>query len=527
MARKKKNQKQEVREINEEASALLHTASLRPMNQHQLRNTIPSNGDEVRLPPVIRTPFPSHPSAGPPSPHTQEAIAAYHAAINYSPSYQSETRGVHSEIVGGMEEGQGGGRVGGSALERVKEMVRNVNVVLGLTNGTETLASKGDLDSSETEHGGTSGELGDEGTRPPLEQQHTRVDPKSSWVNLFRGPQLTGKGNSLSFIAPTILEGTPVAMLDKVDMSKMAAIWDCALIMYVVGDKPSIGAVIRYIDKEWGHVGKPNVFLHDEGYFVVKFCSKRDRDEVLVAGPHTFFGRPMITKPWSSDFNFQEEILRVIPVWVKLPNLPLCCWGMDSLSRIGSLVGVPLFADECTSKQLRISFARLLIEVDVTKSVTKVVQIQDSCGRTFNQKVEYEWLPPFCKECQIIGHDCSVKKGQTRYQPATHVQPVQKKVTKVWKPKKVVNAAVSVPEPAVPEEIIPSLIATTPLNQAQVSEVQDDGWRVVSRRRRESKHYDHPLGLAQVPKVVDVVEGFSIEEEGEDAEVEEGDRYPP
>lgn len=67
---------------------------------------------------------------------------------------------------------------------------------------------------------------------------------------------------------------------------------------------------------------------------------------MLSSGPHAFFGRPMIIKPWSASFNFQDEILRVIPLWVRLPNLPLNCWGPDSLSRIGSLIGVPLYADE-------------------------------------------------------------------------------------------------------------------------------------------------------------------------------------
>lgn len=48
---------------------------------------------------------------------------------------------------------------------------------------------------------------------------------------------------------------------------------------------------------------KPTIFLHDEGYFVVKFASKKDIDDVLLAGHHTFYGRPMITKAWSS-FDF-------------------------------------------------------------------------------------------------------------------------------------------------------------------------------------------------------------------------------
>lgn len=54
-----------------------------------------------------------------------------------------------------------------------------------------------------------------------------------------------------------------------------------------------------------------------------------DRNEVLCNGPYTLASRPMITKPWSTDFNFQAEILSEIPLWVQFPNLPLSCWGND------------------------------------------------------------------------------------------------------------------------------------------------------------------------------------------------------
>lgn len=183
---------------------------------------------------------------------------------------------------------------------------------------------------------------------PPPAQRSLNLDPKT-WASLFKGNTLTAKGNSLTFITPIIVDGTPMAVLDKDDIDKMTDIWENDIILYVVGDLPSIGAVIRFNSKEWSHVYKPQVFLHEEGYFVARFVSRKDRDFVVMAGPYTFFGRPLIVKPWAANFNFQVEELRVVHVWVRLPNLPLMCWGSDSVSSVGSLVGAPLFATECTS----------------------------------------------------------------------------------------------------------------------------------------------------------------------------------
>lgn len=77
--------------------------------------------------------------------------------------------------------------------------------------------------------------------------------------------------------------------------------------------------------------------------------------------------QPVIIKSWSEEFDFRKEILRSILVWIKLPNISLACWSADSLSRIGSVVGIPLYADECTAKQSRVSYSRLLIQMDVIK----------------------------------------------------------------------------------------------------------------------------------------------------------------
>ena len=76
------------------------------------------------------------------------------------------------------------------------------------------------------------------------------------------------------------------------------------------------------------------------------------------------------------------------------------------MSRIASAIGVPIFADECTTKQTRISYARMLVELNVTKPVPEKITVMDPNGRTFMQDVVMEWKPLYCDKCQKIGHQC-------------------------------------------------------------------------------------------------------------------------
>ncbi|KAK6780279.1 hypothetical protein RDI58_022463 [Solanum bulbocastanum] len=96
---------------------------------------------------------------------------------------------------------------------------------------------------------------------------------------------------------------------------------------------------------------------------VANGTAKKDMQEIFYNGPYTINNKPIILKPWSIDFDLSKEFPTEIPLWVKFPNIPMTYWSKDFLSRIASAVGKPVYADECTTKQTRISFARMLIEL--------------------------------------------------------------------------------------------------------------------------------------------------------------------
>ncbi|XP_019260681.1 PREDICTED: uncharacterized protein LOC109238650 [Nicotiana attenuata] len=195
----------------------------------------------------------------------------------------------------------------------------------------------------------------------------------------------------LSFIAPIIKNGEVTVELCKEEIEEETQKWKLALILYVVGGSPTIGAMERYIASVWNFVAKPKAYFHNDGYFVVRFNSIEDRDEVLYLGPHMLNNMPIIVKMWSGDFDFNKEVLQTIPVWVKYPNLPLNCWGKRSLSRISSGLGIPLYADARTTQVDRISYARVLVEMDVTKELPGSIKVTDPNGREFIQEIAYDW----------------------------------------------------------------------------------------------------------------------------------------
>lgn len=76
-----------------------------------------------------------------------------------------------------------------------------------------------------------------------------------------------------------------------------------------------------------------------------------DKNVALSSWPHIINSKQIITKRWTINSNFNDEVLKTISVWVRFPKLPLNCWNMKTRSRIGSGLGIPLYADhDCTTK---------------------------------------------------------------------------------------------------------------------------------------------------------------------------------
>ncbi|XP_009611511.1 uncharacterized protein [Nicotiana tomentosiformis] len=102
---------------------------------------------------------------------------------------------------------------------------------------------------------------------------------------------------------------------------------------------------------------------------------------------------------------------------------------MEILSRIGSVLGNPIYSDECTTRVDKISFARVLNEMDITVPLPLVIKVQDTAMRNFEQEVWYDWVPEYCEECLQVGHDYAL-----RYEKTVHEPKAKQKTQKVPEP---------------------------------------------------------------------------------------------
>ncbi|KAK1314811.1 hypothetical protein QJS10_CPA06g01720 [Acorus calamus] len=186
---------------------------------------------------------------------------------------------------------------------------------------------------------------------------------------------------------------------------------------------------LQFLRNLWKPKGAITLLLHGNGFFTVKFGSEEDLLAVLEGGPWTMAHRPFIIKKWSPDLRMEQERLTSIPVWVRLPNLPMHLWDSESLGRIGSLLGNPLFMDTATERGSRGTYARICVEVEATTKLPDSVLVDVAPGLRERFKVDYDWKPTACKHCHTFGHDeercCKKPSPAAETQP--HPQPRQSK----------------------------------------------------------------------------------------------------
>ena len=115
----------------------------------------------------------------------------------------------------------------------------------------------------------------------------------------------------------------------------------------------------------------------------------------LLNGPNDrpvwFIDRhPMRIFKWTPDFDpfFESPIA---PVWCNLVGLPIHLFERSALFAIGGLLGTPIQVDYATISQKWLSFARICIEIDISKAPPEEIVI-DIQGREIRQKVKWDTL---------------------------------------------------------------------------------------------------------------------------------------
>nr|GEU37908.1 RNA-directed DNA polymerase, eukaryota, reverse transcriptase zinc-binding domain protein [Tanacetum cinerariifolium] len=105
-------------------------------------------------------------------------------------------------------------------------------------------------------------------------------------------------------------------------------------------------------------------------------------------------------------------------------NVPVLAYSEDGLSLIATQIGKPIMLDAFTSSMCveswgRISFARALIEVSASSALKKevIMAVLEDEGDGYVKgviRVEYEWKPPHCVDCQSFGHDSKLCPKRVR-----------------------------------------------------------------------------------------------------------------
>ena len=73
--------------------------------------------------------------------------------------------------------------------------------------------------------------------------------------------------------------------------------------------------------------------------------------------------------------DMHTEDIKSLPFWVQFPDLDVNYWGVTSLSKISSLIGIPIKTDRFTRERSMIRYARLLIDVPLNSPFPDYIEV--------------------------------------------------------------------------------------------------------------------------------------------------------
>ncbi|XP_026444822.1 uncharacterized protein LOC113345235 [Papaver somniferum] len=200
--------------------------------------------------------------------------------------------------------------------------------------------------------------------RAPTLQTNFRENHVDDWSSLFPNKK-NAEENPLIYQSPVMMEGMKaVSISSEILHQKLKECKELA-IGYFIGRKLSYSMVKDAAAKVWMTKSEVSITLHSSNSFVFKFLNSEDRNLALDHGAFYISGSFFfVVRPWSPLIENSIAEMKSIHVWMLIYNVPIHLWNNLGLVLIASFVGKPLMIDDCTINKTRLSYARVLVEIN-------------------------------------------------------------------------------------------------------------------------------------------------------------------
>ncbi|XP_019155204.1 PREDICTED: uncharacterized protein LOC109152077 [Ipomoea nil] len=191
----------------------------------------------------------------------------------------------------------------------------------------------------------------------------------------------------------------PRIRLSKEDKIRIRRPWRRTLIIQLMGRAIGYNYLVRRLRTLWKPEGHMELIDLEHEYFLARFELQRDYDIARCEGPWIIQDHYLVVQQWKPNFRPQTSKIQKICAWVRLPDIPIEYFDEDTLIKLGDKIGKTIKIDDTTCLASRGKFARICVEIDITKQLLAKFTIEEE-----EYPIEYEDIHLICFKCGKYGH---------------------------------------------------------------------------------------------------------------------------
>jgi len=157
---------------------------------------------------------------------------------------------------------------------------------------------------------------------PPVSENHEEI-----FASIFSESSDARPRPSVTKFIKKLDEIPEVNLPPSLPRKSAISLAERGLVGQFTGLWPSPRSVQKWVERNWSVMiqGKIAIRFCGRGYYTFLFESKEDKNLIFRNGPYFMDTRRLYLNRWTPDFDPEMDIPNALPVWVRLPHLPLHC----------------------------------------------------------------------------------------------------------------------------------------------------------------------------------------------------------